>query len=90
MGSVSLITARGCPYTCTWCSHAVYGYSHRRRSPENVADELEHIIEIYQPDMVWYADDVFTIHKGWFFRYAAELNAGVSTSPSRRSPARTG
>jgi len=73
LGSVSLITARGCPYTCTWCSHAVYGYSHRRRSPENVADELEHIIETYQPDMVWYADDVFTIHKGWFFRYAAEL-----------------
>ncbi|MDI3339980.1 MAG: radical SAM protein [Sphaerobacter sp.] len=72
-GSVSLITARGCPYTCTWCSHAVYGYSHRRRSPENVADELETIIETYQPDMVWYADDVFTIHKGWFFRYAAEL-----------------
>ena len=40
-GSVSLITARGCPYTCTWCSHAVYGYTHRRRSPENVADEVE-------------------------------------------------
>ncbi len=32
-GAVSLITARGCPYRCTWCSHAVYGYSHRRRSP---------------------------------------------------------
>ena len=36
MGSVNLITARGCPYKCTWCSHAVYGYSHRRRSPDNV------------------------------------------------------
>lgn len=73
MGSVSLITARGCPYKCSWCSHAVYGYTHRRRSPENVADELELIIDTYQPDMVWYADDVFTIHKSWFFRYADEL-----------------
>ena len=35
--SINLITARGCPYRCTWCSHAVYGYSHRRRSPSNVA-----------------------------------------------------
>ncbi|MDQ7029323.1 MAG: radical SAM protein [Ardenticatenia bacterium] len=72
-GSVSLITARGCPYTCTWCSHAVFGYTHRRRSPQNVADELELILETYRPDMVWYADDVFTIHRRWFFAYAEEL-----------------
>ncbi len=71
--AVSLITARGCPYTCTWCSHAVYGYTHRRRSPENVADEVELIVERYQPDMLWYADDVFTIHRGWLMKYAAEL-----------------
>ena len=38
--SINLITARGCPYRCNWCSHAVYGYSHRRRSPANVADEM--------------------------------------------------
>jgi radical SAM superfamily enzyme YgiQ (UPF0313 family) len=73
MGSVSLITARGCPYTCTWCSHAVYGYSHRRRTPENVADELELILATYRPDMVWYADDVFTIHHRWLAAYASEL-----------------
>ncbi|HYF62282.1 MAG TPA: radical SAM protein [Herpetosiphonaceae bacterium] len=72
-GSVSLITARGCPYTCTWCSHAVYGYSHRRRSPENVADEIELIMATYKPDMVWFADDVFTINHRWLFSYAAEL-----------------
>lgn len=72
-GSVSLITARGCPYTCTWCSHAVFGYSHRRRSPENVADEVEIIIDRYGPDMLWYADDVFTIKPSWFRAYAEEL-----------------
>jgi anaerobic magnesium-protoporphyrin IX monomethyl ester cyclase len=43
LGSVSLITARGCPYTCKWCSHTVFGNSHRRRSPENVVAEMEHI-----------------------------------------------
>lgn len=73
MGSVSLITARGCPYTCTWCSHSVYGVSHRRRSPENVVAEVEQIVEQYAPDMLWYADDVFTIHHSWFFKYAALL-----------------
>jgi anaerobic magnesium-protoporphyrin IX monomethyl ester cyclase len=73
MGSVSLITARGCPYTCTWCSHAVFGYSHRRRSAENVTDEVEQIIATYRPDMLWYADDVFTINHRWLNRYAKEL-----------------
>jgi anaerobic magnesium-protoporphyrin IX monomethyl ester cyclase len=73
MGSVSLITARGCPYTCAWCSHAVFGYSHRRRSPHKVADEVEYILETYRPDMLWYADDVFTIHPRWVFAYRDEL-----------------
>ena len=72
-GSVSLITARGCPYTCTWCSHGVFGHTHRRRSPANVADELEQIVDRYAPDMVWYADDVFSINHRWLERYAGEL-----------------
>ncbi len=74
-GPVSLITARGCPYTCKWCSHAVFGYTHRRRSPENVVDEVEAIVDRYQPDMLWYADDVFTIHHRWLFNYADELES---------------
>jgi anaerobic magnesium-protoporphyrin IX monomethyl ester cyclase len=73
MGSVNMITARGCPYKCNWCSHAVFGYTHRRRSPLDSAAELEHIMEAYRPDQVWYADDVFTISHPWLFAYASEL-----------------
>jgi len=73
LGSVSLICARGCPYHCEWCSHAVYGHTHRRRSPARVADEVEHLLARYKPDQLWYADDVFTIRHSWFFEYAGEL-----------------
>lgn len=72
-GSVNLITARGCPYKCNWCSHAVFGYTHRRRSSLDCADELEHILETWRPDQVWYSDDVFTISHRWLFDYAKEL-----------------
>ena len=73
MGSVSLITARGCPYHCRWCSHEVFGKTHRRRKPVSVVDELEWLLNRYQPDMAWLADDVFTIHHGWLYQYAAEM-----------------
>ncbi len=66
--SVSINTMRGCPYTCKWCSHSVYGMSYRRRSPEKTADEIEHIMNTYKPDMLWFVDDVFTISHKWLFR----------------------
>jgi radical SAM superfamily enzyme YgiQ (UPF0313 family) len=71
--SASLITARGCPYTCTWCSHSVFGETHRRRTPQDVAEEVAWLVERYRPDQLWYADDVFTIHPRWFMQYAEEL-----------------
>jgi len=73
MGSVSVITARGCPYRCTWCSHSVYGHTHRRRSPVKVVDEIEWLLNRYSPELLWIADDVFTIHHGWLDQYAAEM-----------------
>jgi anaerobic magnesium-protoporphyrin IX monomethyl ester cyclase len=71
--SISVITARGCPYQCNWCSHSVYGHSHRRRSAVSVAAEVEWLVDRYRPDMLWIADDVFTIHHGWLSEYANEM-----------------
>lgn len=73
VGTVSLITARGCPYTCTWCSRSVFGETHRRRSIGHVADEVEGIADRYHPERLWYADDVFAIHRSWTIGYAKEL-----------------
>jgi radical SAM superfamily enzyme YgiQ (UPF0313 family) len=71
--SASLITARGCPFTCSWCSHGVFGRTHRRRTVVDVADEVEWLTERYAPDRLWYADDVFTHHRPWTLEYAREL-----------------
>jgi anaerobic magnesium-protoporphyrin IX monomethyl ester cyclase len=72
-GSISVITARGCPYHCRWCSHSTYGKTHRRRSPSSVAEEVAWIVERYAPEMLWMADDVFTIHPGWIMKYRDEM-----------------
>jgi anaerobic magnesium-protoporphyrin IX monomethyl ester cyclase len=72
-GSINFITARGCPYKCRWCSHQVFGQTHRRRNPVLVVDEVEWLLRTYTPDMVWVSDDVFTINHQWLRSYAAEM-----------------
>ena len=63
--TISISTQRGCPYTCKWCSRAVYGQSYRRRSPSNVADELETLLKRYDNNTFWFVDDVFTVSHQW-------------------------
>jgi radical SAM superfamily enzyme YgiQ (UPF0313 family) len=72
-GSVNFITARGCPYKCRWCSHQVFGQTHRRRDPLLVVDEVQWLLQTYSPDMVWVSDDVFTINHKWLRDYAGEM-----------------
>jgi radical SAM superfamily enzyme YgiQ (UPF0313 family) len=69
----SLSTMRGCPYTCKWCSRAVYGGTYRRRSAKLVVDELEFLKENYNPDRVWFVDDVFTISHKWMNEFKDEV-----------------
>ncbi len=73
VGSLSVVTARGCPYQCHWCSRSIFGRSHRRRSVKFVADELESLLDRYAPEMLWIADDVFTISETWVLEYAREM-----------------
>jgi anaerobic magnesium-protoporphyrin IX monomethyl ester cyclase len=72
-GSINFITARGCPYKCRWCSHQVYGQTHRRRNPIKVVDEVEWLVQQYSPDMLWVSDDVFTINYPWLREYTKEM-----------------
>lgn len=56
--SVPIITSRGCPYDCTFCSiHFVHGHRWRCRSAENVVKELQELVEKYHVDEVSIIDD---------------------------------
>jgi len=71
--AVSVSTMRGCPYTCRWCSRAVYGQTYRRRSPALVADELQQLKNNYSFDTIWFVDDVFTISHKWLAEFCNEM-----------------
>jgi radical SAM superfamily enzyme YgiQ (UPF0313 family) len=58
-----MITSRGCPFKCVFCVYPQVFYNHkvRTRSAKNVVDEMEFLIENYEPKEIYFDDDVFTI-----------------------------
>lgn len=79
--TISVSTQRGCPYTCKWCSTAVYGQSYRRRSPEKVVEELIALKHLYQPDKIWFVDDVFTVSHKWLSAFRDEVKSKNALVP---------
>jgi radical SAM superfamily enzyme YgiQ (UPF0313 family) len=71
--SMTISTQRGCPYTCKWCSTAVYGQSYRRRPAHQVAEEMKMLKEHYKPDALWFVDDVFTVSHKWLIAFKDEV-----------------
>lgn len=81
MSAISVSTMRGCPFSCRWCSRAVYGESYRRRAPKRVVDELVMLRERYNPDTIWFVDDVFTINPRWMEEFTREVNQRGAVIP---------
>ena len=62
-GIISLITSRGCPYSCSYCSATrFWKQSVRFRSPENVMEELKRIHELGFK-LVRFMDSTFTLNQ---------------------------
>ncbi len=70
--TTTIFTTRGCPFSCEFCSNAVFGISYRERSPENVMDEVEEALS-FGYDRVHFADDVFTLNRERVLRICDEI-----------------
>lgn len=58
----TVYTSRGCPYGCIYCPYPIgMGEPWRWRSPENVADEVQHLVENYGVEYILFRDQVFTL-----------------------------
>jgi len=59
--AVTLLTSRGCPHQCVFCSiQTTMGYKFRHHSPEYVKAHIEHLIDNYDIDYIHFEDDNFT------------------------------
>lgn len=60
----TMITSRGCPFRCSFCSSSrLFGGHWRGRSPENVLDEIRIIYEDYGTKNIEFIDDTFTLNE---------------------------
>lgn len=58
-----MITSRGCPYRCAYCSKPVFGSKFRAQSPGRVVDEIAYLQESFGVRELAFYDDVFTLDK---------------------------
>jgi anaerobic magnesium-protoporphyrin IX monomethyl ester cyclase len=70
--TTSMITSRGCPFSCDFCSRPIFGSEIRNRSAENIVDEVE-AIEALGYERVWFADDCFTLDRKHLFTVCEEI-----------------
>jgi anaerobic magnesium-protoporphyrin IX monomethyl ester cyclase len=57
-----IVTSRGCPYKCSFCSSAVvWEFKWKKRTAKSLVDEIEHLIETYGRKTFFFNDDSFNM-----------------------------
>jgi len=60
---INVITSRGCPGVCTFCSKSVFGNHYRYRSAQNIFDEIQMLRKMYSVKEIYFQDETFLVNK---------------------------
>lgn len=61
--ATNMITSRGCPFNCAFCSKPIFGRKFRAHSSSRVLFEIEHLIDKYGIKDIQFFDDTFTLDR---------------------------
>lgn len=82
-GMAGISGTRGCPGRCKYCwpnQSIMYGATGiRRRSPQNVVDEILYLKENFSINLIAFYDDTFTWNKAWVRRFRDQVNLARSS-----------
>jgi len=70
---MAMLTSRGCPYNCTFCSKPIFGRKLRSQSPQRIASEIEYLGEKFKIKEIAFYDDIFTLDKKQIAKLAKEF-----------------
>ncbi|MDI6814528.1 MAG: radical SAM protein [Dehalococcoidales bacterium] len=71
---MAMLTSRGCPYNCTFCSKPIFGRKFRSQSPQRIASEVEYLEGKFKIKEIAFYDDIFTLDKKRIAELAEEFN----------------
>jgi anaerobic magnesium-protoporphyrin IX monomethyl ester cyclase len=93
-----VITSRGCPFNCTYCTHAFqrtlykeHGYPVRRRSVPGVMEELLNYKKKYDARFIFFEDDDFASNIQWLEEFSERYRREIAlpfyclTNPAQTS-----
>jgi anaerobic magnesium-protoporphyrin IX monomethyl ester cyclase len=79
--SLNMAASRGCPFRCAWCAKPIWGNQYLQRDAAEVAAEMAHLKRRFNPDHIWFADDIFGFRVDWVAAFAASLRNGGAQIP---------
>jgi anaerobic magnesium-protoporphyrin IX monomethyl ester cyclase len=79
--SLNMAASRGCSFRCAWCAKPIWGNQYLQRNATAVALEMAHLKRSFNPDHVWFADDIFGFRVDWVTEFAAAAQAAGGPVP---------
>ena len=83
--AINVLTSRGCPGKCTFCSRRIFGRAVRCRGAARVLDEIAMLLSDYRIEEICIIDDAFTEDRGRVLRFCAEIRDRRMDFPWRLS-----
>lgn len=73
--STTMITSRGCPFICKFCSSKnIWTRKYRKRSVDDVIQEIKILIKIYDVKDINFWDDLWGISDKWILEFCEKIH----------------
>jgi anaerobic magnesium-protoporphyrin IX monomethyl ester cyclase len=79
--SLNMAASRGCPFRCAWCAKPIWGNQYLQRNAVEVAEEMAYLKRSFNPDHIWFADDILGFRVDWVAEFAATVKAAGARIP---------
>ena len=79
--SLNMAASRGCSFRCNWCAKPIWGNRYLQRPAADVAAEMTYLKQAFNPDHIWFADDIFGFRVAWVTEFAAAVHAAHGSVP---------
>ncbi len=73
--SLNMAASRGCSFRCAWCAKPTWGNLYLQRDAIAVASEMAYLKRNFDPQHIWFADDIFGFRVDWVTDFAAAAAA---------------